>query len=159
MFPFLVGGSVTLASAGPVTHPLIGRTSQLLSTYWSSPAASCWIVFLKHPTLTGQSRKRFAAGKAWKDYIIAPCGSFLPDADADLDAYIRDQASTVYHMVSRVSMSPRCTEWGIIGKVRGAEGIRIVNASWYDLRSHLFIHMFRPILEATVVDTCTVIVH
>ncbi|EDR09885.1 uncharacterized protein LACBIDRAFT_318175 [Laccaria bicolor S238N-H82] len=113
-------GSVTLASADPFAHPLIDPN------YLTTP----FDIFAMRETV--RAVKRFAAAEAWKDYIIAPFGNFSSDVDADLDAYIRDQASTVYHMVGTASMSPRGAEWGVVDpdlKVKGAEGIRIVDAS------------------------------
>lgn len=113
-------GSVTLASADPFAHPLIDPN------YLTTP----FDIFTMRETV--RAVKRFAAAEAWKDYIIAPFGNFSSDADADLDAYIRDQASTVYHIVGTASMSPRGAEWGVVDpdlQVKGAEGIRIVDAS------------------------------
>ena len=76
--------------------------------------------------------KRFVSARAWADYIISPHGSAAATTDEEIDAHIRGIATTVYHATGTASMSAGNAHWGVVNpdlKVKGVEGIRIVDAS------------------------------
>ncbi|TFK64709.1 alcohol oxidase [Pluteus cervinus] len=80
-----------------------------------------------------KSFQRLMSAKAWNGYLIGPYGDLANlHTDALIDAYIRAQASTVYHPISTASMSPANAPWGVVTpdlKLKKVEGIRIVDAS------------------------------
>jgi len=64
--------------------------------------------------------------------VRSPYGGLSATSDADIDAYVREQASTMYHPVGTASMTARDAEWGVVDpdlKVKGVEGVRVVDAS------------------------------
>ncbi|KAL4255838.1 GMC oxidoreductase family protein [Pleurotus pulmonarius] len=78
---------------------------------------------------------RFVGTPAWKDYVLEPFG-LPPDLnisnDAQLDAYLRDNAIAGLHSVGSASMSPKGAHWGVTDpdlKVKGVRGVRVVDAS------------------------------
>lgn len=77
--------------------------------------------------------KRFMSGGAWEDYIDAPYGDFAnANTDDEIEAFVRDSAASIYHPLSTSAMSPRGAKWGVVDpdlKVKGVEGLRIVDAS------------------------------
>jgi choline dehydrogenase len=76
--------------------------------------------------------KRFAGANAWKGYIDRPFGGLAATSDADIDAYVRVQSTTVFHPVGTASMTAKGKSWGVVDpdlKLKGAEGVRIVDAS------------------------------
>jgi len=76
--------------------------------------------------------KRFIAGSAWEDYIIGPYGSTAGNTDDEIDAHVRELSTTVFHPVGTASMTKAGSSWGVVDpnlKLKGAEGIRIVDAS------------------------------
>lgn len=77
--------------------------------------------------------KRFVAAKAWDDYIIAPFGDLAgANTDEEIEAYVRNNAGTVFHSVGTASMSPKGAKWGVVDpdlKVKGVEGLRIADGS------------------------------
>ena len=76
--------------------------------------------------------KRFAGANAWKGYIDRPFGGLASTSDADIDAYVRVQSTTVFHPVGTASMTAKGKSWGVVDpdlKLKGAEGVRIVDAS------------------------------
>lgn len=63
------------------------------------------------------------------------------ESDADIDAYVREQASTMFHPVGTASMSAWDAEWGVVDpdlKVKGVEGVRVVDASVFVSLSFFF---------------------
>lgn len=77
---------------------------------------------------------RFVTGKAWADYVQGPFLEDLASAktDADFEAYVRNNAGTIFHPVGTASMSPRGAKWGVVDpdlKVKGVDGLRIVDGS------------------------------
>ena len=75
--------------------------------------------------------KRFVTAGTWKDLVLGPWGGLSATSDSAIDAYVRKQSTTVYHPVGTTAMSPRGAKWGVVDpdfKLKGAEGIRIVDA-------------------------------
>ena len=80
-----------------------------------------------------KSSRRFVTASAWRDYVIAPYGiQGQLTSDADLESYIRNVSSTLFHPAGTASMSPRGASWGAVNPdltVKGVKGLRIVDAS------------------------------
>ncbi|KAF9002549.1 pyranose dehydrogenase [Cyathus striatus] len=115
-------GSISLKSNDPFDAPLI------------DPAyltADIDILIMKEAV---RSAKRFFAGQAWKDTIIAPNGAFANATDDEtLEHFIRSTSvSAGLHAVGTASMSPKGARYGVVDPdllVKGTEGLRIVDAS------------------------------
>lgn len=77
--------------------------------------------------------QRFTSANAWKNYILSPFGALATaTTDTAIESFIRNNAGTVFHPVGTASMSPKGTKWGVVDldlKVKGTEGLRIVDAS------------------------------
>lgn len=74
--------------------------------------------------------RRFIAAPAWADDIIAPVNTAT--TDAEIDQFIRNGASSIFHAVGTAAMSPRGASYGVVDpdlKVKHALGLRIVDAS------------------------------
>ncbi|KAJ8689751.1 hypothetical protein PTI98_012620 [Pleurotus ostreatus] len=115
-------GFVKLASSNPFTNPIIDP--QFLSTEFD--------VFTMVEAV--KANLRFISGKAWADYVQGPFLEDLASAktDADFEAYVRNNAGTIFHPVGTASMSPRGAGWGVVDpdlKVKGVDGLRIVDGS------------------------------
>ena len=115
------GGSITLASANPFDAPHIDPA--LLSSDFD--------IFTIREGV--KAALRFASGPAWQNYVIGPFGP-LADAktDAQIEAYARSNAATVYHPSSTASMSPNGSPQGVVDPdfgVKNTVGLRIVDAS------------------------------
>ncbi|KAJ3505131.1 hypothetical protein NLJ89_g7572 [Agrocybe chaxingu] len=79
-----------------------------------------------------RSAKRFVTASAWDDYVIGPYGTTAGETDAELDTHVRQFSTTVFHPVGTASMSAPNSGWGVVDpnfKVKGAEGLRVVDAS------------------------------
>ncbi|KAJ7159444.1 alcohol oxidase [Mycena filopes] len=113
-------GSVTLASNDPFAAPIINPN--LLGT-------DSDLTIMREAV---KSAMRFVAGPAWKNYIIAPASVDPSMTDAELNAFIRANAGTVFHPVGTASMSPKGANWGVVDPnllVKGLTGLRIVDLS------------------------------
>ncbi|KAF8262528.1 aryl-alcohol-oxidase from pleurotus Eryingii [Lactarius quietus] len=114
-------GSITLASANPFDSPNI-NTGSLNSEF---------DLFTMREGV--KAALRFAAAPAWKDYVIGPYGAFAEaKTDAQIEAYVRSQATTVFHPFSTAFMSPICSPHGVVNpdfSVKNTVGLRIVDAS------------------------------
>ena len=115
------GGSITLASANPFAAPNIDPA--LLNSDFD--------IFTIREGV--KAALRFAAAPAWKDYVIGPFGA-LAEAkmDAQIEAYARSHAATVFHPFSTASMSPNGSPHGVVNpdfSVKKTVGLRIVDAS------------------------------
>jgi choline dehydrogenase-like flavoprotein len=111
---------VKLTSADPFAHPLIDPN------YLTTP----FDIFTMREAV--KAVKRFASADAWKDYIVSAVGGVVGTEDADIDAYVRDQAVSVLHATGTASISPKGASWGVVEpdlKVKGVDGVRIVDAS------------------------------
>jgi choline dehydrogenase len=80
-----------------------------------------------------KAMKRFVAAQAWNGYIVGPVPALADtDTDAKLEAYIRANSGTEFHPVGTAAMSPASASWGVVDptlKVKGVEGLRVVDAS------------------------------
>jgi choline dehydrogenase-like flavoprotein len=116
-----IGGSVTLASANPFDAPNIDPA--LLNSDFDIFAIREGV----------KAALRFAAAPAWKDYVIGPYGTLAEaKTDAQIEAYARSNAATVYHPFSTASMSPNGSSQGVVNpdlRVKNTVGLRIVDAS------------------------------
>ncbi|KAF9476761.1 FAD-linked reductase [Pholiota conissans] len=76
--------------------------------------------------------KRFAAAPAWSDYVIGPFGNLSATADADIDAYVRQRTTTIFHPTGTASMTSKNSTNGVVNPdftVKGTSGLRIVDLS------------------------------
>ncbi|KAI0295097.1 hypothetical protein B0F90DRAFT_1811527 [Multifurca ochricompacta] len=114
-------GSITLASANPFDAPNIDPA--LLNSDFD--------IFTIREGV--KAALRFAAAPAWKDYVIGPFGALANvKTDADIEAYARSHAATVFHPFSTASMSPFGSSSGVVNPdltVKKTIGLRIVDAS------------------------------
>ena len=116
-----IGGSITLASANPFDPPNIDPA--LLNSDFD--------IFTIRESV--KAALRFAAAPAWKDFVIGPFGPLAEvQTDAQIDAYARSNATTVFHPFSTASMSPKGSSQGVVNpdfSVKNTVGLRIVDAS------------------------------
>jgi choline dehydrogenase-like flavoprotein len=73
---------------------------------------------------------RYVNASVWSGYILQDLGPELTD-DA-LNAYIRQNITTLQHPVASAAMSPFNATWGVVDpdlRVKGVQGLRIVDAS------------------------------
>ncbi len=117
----IVGGTVTLRSKSPWQAPLIDPA--LLSTKFD-------IVTIREAI---KAARRFAASPGWNGYVIGPFGDLATaKTDAELEAYARRNAATVFHPVGTAAMGPERSSTGVVDPhlaVKGAVGLRVVDAS------------------------------
>ncbi|KAJ7105431.1 alcohol oxidase [Mycena crocata] len=79
-----------------------------------------------------RSAQRFVTAPAFADYILAPFSINATASDAELDAFIRSQASSELHPVGTAAMSARGAQHGVVNPdltVKGVRGLRVVDAS------------------------------
>lgn len=116
-------GSVTLASANPFDYPLIDPG------YFKSK-----IDFLILREAVKEVR-RFLSAPAFKNYIIAPYGPSNVTTDDEIDAFIMNFTTSVWHPVGTAAMGTADGGKGGMGvldpslSVRGVNGVRVVDAS------------------------------
>jgi choline dehydrogenase-like flavoprotein len=119
--PFSLGGEVQITSSDPFVHPSINPN--FLATEFD--------IFTMIEAV--KAAKRFVSGEAWKGYVLEPFGDFATaNTDEEIEKYVRDSASTVFHVTGTASMSPQGAQWGVVDpdlKVKGVEGLRIVDGS------------------------------
>ncbi len=79
---------------------------------------------------------RFASAPAWRGFLTGPAAGFAEvdtDDDDSVDAWVRAQASTIFHPVSTARMGKCGDARGAVVNpdltVKGARGLRIVDAS------------------------------
>ena len=115
----VVGGTISLASTDPFDAPLMNPN--LLGTD----------VDLAIMRAAIKAARAFVAAPAWSDYVISEFGAFAnATTDAELNAYIRDNADTVDHPIGTVSMGSG--PGGALNAdltVKGTVGLRVVDAS------------------------------
>ena len=112
-------GSITLASADPLAAPVIE------AAYLSDPADAAPLVEavkLARRIASQPALKEIVDGEMWPG----------PDAvtDADIEAFIRQQAFTLYHPVGTCRMGT--DDDAVVDpqlRVRGVDGLRVVDAS------------------------------
>lgn len=114
-------GSITLASTNPFDAPYIDPA--LLNSDFD--------IFTIREGV--KAALRFAAAPAWKDYVIEPFGALAEaKTDAQIEAYARNHAATVFHPFSTAFMSPNGSSHGVVNPdfgVKKTVGLRIVDAS------------------------------
>ncbi|KAF5355487.1 hypothetical protein D9758_006351 [Tetrapyrgos nigripes] len=111
-------GSVTVNSSNPLDPPVINFN--ILSTDFDRFA-------LREAF---RSSARFLEASSWPDFIVAPPTNAT--TDEEIDAFIRENAATIFHPVSTVAMSPKDASWGVVDpdlRVKGVKGLRVVDAS------------------------------
>jgi choline dehydrogenase-like flavoprotein len=109
---------VTINSSNPLDPPVINFN--LLSTDFDRFA-------LREAFRTSV---RFLDTPSWSDFIVAPPTN--ASTDEEIDAFIRENASSIFHPVSTVAMSPKDAKWGVVDpdlRVKGVQGLRVVDAS------------------------------
>ncbi|KAF8146223.1 GMC oxidoreductase-domain-containing protein, partial [Mycena galopus ATCC 62051] len=116
-------GSVTLNSSDPFAAPLI------------DPA------YLKNSQDLAMMREgikvlqNFVSAPVWSDYLIdlyGPAAVLANGTDADIDTYIQQQASTIFHPLGTSSMSAKGASHGVVDpdlRVKGIPYLRIVDGS------------------------------
>ncbi|KAJ3515002.1 hypothetical protein NLJ89_g2031 [Agrocybe chaxingu] len=78
---------------------------------------------------------RLVSAPAWEDYIIGPVDSAQPSlsaTDAELDAFIRTNTRSGFHVVGTSSMTRKGAEGGVVDpdfRLKKASGLRVVDAS------------------------------
>ncbi|KAF9477982.1 alcohol oxidase, partial [Pholiota conissans] len=113
-------GTVKIRSTNPFEAPLIDPN--MLTTDFDITAMRESV----------KAIKRFAAAPAWSDYLIAPLRNLSATADADIDAYVRQYTTTIFHPSSTAAMAPFNSTNGVVNPdltVKGVEGLRIVDLS------------------------------
>ncbi|KAJ7217681.1 alcohol oxidase, partial [Mycena pura] len=114
-------GSIALNSSDPLAPPLINPN--LLATELD-------LLIMRHAV---RSALRFAAARPWAGYVVAPpVGVNSTSTDDQLDAYIRENAGTVFHPVGTASISPINAKFGVVDpelRVKGLTGLRVVDLS------------------------------
>ncbi|KAF8884639.1 aryl-alcohol oxidase-like protein [Infundibulicybe gibba] len=100
-------GSLTLASSDPFANPLIdpGMLTSKID-----------LLILREAY---KAARRFLAAPAFKDYVIEPFGTAGVSSDADIDAYIRNFTTSVWHPVGTAAM----------GKANGGDKMSVVDPS------------------------------
>ncbi|KAG6864777.1 hypothetical protein C0991_007191, partial [Blastosporella zonata] len=115
------GGSLELASADPFVQPLI------------NPNMLAEDIDISILTEAVKAAQRFSQAPAWNGYINGPyIDSVNLTSDAAIKAYIRTFASSFNHVAGSAKISKAHDMGGVVGpdlKVKGAEGLRIVDAS------------------------------
>ena len=125
----LIGGSITLSSSNPFDYPLIDDGNLQSRVDIAAFTEGIRLV------------KRFFTGDQWTSPSSSPSGPYLtsqlfPDPDATLEAdfetFLRQSVNTGLHGVGTAEMSKRNAKGGVVDpelKVKGLEGLRIVDAS------------------------------
>ncbi|KAK0229986.1 aryl-alcohol oxidase-like protein [Armillaria nabsnona] len=79
-----------------------------------------------------KSARRFVSAPAFDGYISGPYGTVGASTDEDIDAYIRNFTTTVWHPVSTATMSASNDTSGVVSPellVKNVTGVRVVDAS------------------------------
>lgn len=114
------GGFIKLATTDPFDKPIIDP--KLVSTEFDK--------FCLRESV--KALKRFLSASTWEDYVIGPYGSAAGITDEEIDAHVRNLSSTVNHVMGTAAISAVNASWGVVDpnlKVKGVEGIRVVDAS------------------------------
>jgi len=117
----MLGGSITLNTSNPFDHPIIDLN--LLSSDFDLFALRQGLRdverFMKSPIFDG-----FIQGPG------IPINSTTPNDQ--VDDYIRSTTLGTFHVAGTAAMSAKDADWGVLNpdlKLKGAEGIRVVDAS------------------------------
>lgn len=115
-----IGGSITLNTTSPWDFPLIDVA------FLTAPID---LLILREAY---KSVRTFMAAPAFANYIIGPYGTADASTDEDIDAYIRNFTTSVWHPVGTAAMSAVGSTDGVVTPdllVKGVNGLRIVDAS------------------------------
>lgn len=89
-----------------------------------------------------RSAFRFLTAPVWKGYVLEPFGGLANvTTDAQLDEYIRANAITTLHPTGSAAMTSPDASYGVVNpdlRLKGAQGIRIVDASVMVRLLHIF---------------------
>jgi len=114
-------GTVSLASADPSAAPRIRQNVLSTEADWQTLRAGV------------RMAREIAAQSAMAPFVameIAPGAG--KTADADIDAHIRNTSITVHHPLGTCRMGPESDDMAVVDpalRVRGVEGLRVVDAS------------------------------
>ncbi|THU97771.1 pyranose dehydrogenase [Dendrothele bispora CBS 962.96] len=111
-------GFLTLNTSNPLDHPLINLN--LLSSEFDMFAMREGV----------RSVRRLMEAPPFQGFILQ--STIVATTDEELDEYIRENVVAGLHPVGTASMSPKGADWGVVDpdlKLKGAEGIRVVDAS------------------------------
>jgi choline dehydrogenase/4-pyridoxate dehydrogenase len=114
-------GTVSLASADPTAHPRIKQNVLSTEADWNTLRAGV------------RMAREIAAQNALAPFVameIAPGAG--KTKDADIDAHIRNTCITVHHPLGTCRMGPDSDGMSVVDpalRVRGTEGLRVVDAS------------------------------
>jgi choline dehydrogenase len=114
-------GAIELASADPLAHP------RIRPGYLSAPQD---LVVLREGVKRLREIFRQPAFNAWRGVELAPGPTV--QSDADIEAWIRATADTVYHPTSSCRMGGPADPMAVLDnqcRVRGVAGLRVVDAS------------------------------
>lgn len=114
-------GSITLASADPLAHP------RIQPNYLSAPED---LPVLREGVKRLREIFRQRAFDPWRGAELSPGPEV--QSDAQIDAWIRTNADTVYHPTSSCRMGPDTDPMAVLDaqcRVRGVQGLRVVDAS------------------------------
>lgn len=79
-----------------------------------------------------KSARTFIAAPAFDGYVIGPYGTAGASSDDEIDAYIRNFTTSVWHPVGTAAMSATSSKNGVTRPdllVKGVYGLRVVDAS------------------------------
>lgn len=80
-----------------------------------------------------KATRTFLSAPAFSDYILGPFGTAGASTDSEIDSYIRNFTTSVWHPVGTVSMSEHGqSDSGVVSSkllVNGLDGLRVVDAS------------------------------
>ncbi|KAH9934335.1 aryl-alcohol oxidase-like protein [Fomitopsis serialis] len=114
-------GTVVLASNDPFDYPVIdpGILADPFDVYTMVEAVKAARELVKAPV--------------WRNYAIAEYSAFaLAQTDAELEVYVRNYTTTIWHPVGTARMSSNASEDGVVTSsllVKGTIGLRVVDAS------------------------------
>ncbi|THU97770.1 alcohol oxidase [Dendrothele bispora CBS 962.96] len=111
-------GFLTLNTSNLLDHPLINLN--LLSSEFDMFAMREGV----------RSVRRLMEAPPFQGFILQ--STINATTDEELDEYIRENVVAGLHPVGTASMSPKGADWGVVDpdlKLKGAEGIRVVDAS------------------------------
>lgn len=114
-------GSIELSSADPLAHP------RIRPHYLSAPED---LPVLRAGVKRLRDIFRQPAFDGWRGAELSPGPQV--QSDAEIDAWIRATADTVYHPTSSCRMGPDSDPMAVLDaqcRVRGVEGLRVVDAS------------------------------
>jgi choline dehydrogenase-like flavoprotein len=121
-----LGGSITLTSSNPFDHPIINLN--LLSSDFD--------LYALREGMRNITRFIETNGHIFDGFIvssdIASVINVTSATDEELEDYIRNNVGGTLHIVGTASMSPKGASWGVVDpdlRVKGAEGLRVVDAS------------------------------